>query len=85
MMNFFSAFSVKYQTQNPSPSLFILGVPLASLSLPRVTGDRYSPQQWSLLENQKSNQIRGVPAPNGLHFHCQGKQFCFLSILPPRL
>ena len=64
------------------PLIVHLGVSLASRSLPRVTGHRYSPQQWSLLENQKSNQIHGVPAPNGLHFHCQGKQFCFLSILP---
>lgn len=67
MMNFFSAFSVKYQTQNPSPSLFIFGVPLASLSLPRVTGQIFPTTVVIAGESEEQPDTRG-PSPKWFAF-----------------
>ena len=81
MMNFFSAFSVKYQTQSFPQIVHRGGIP-GLAEFPQGTWHRSCPQHWSLLENQESSQIHRVPTPNGLHFHCKRKQFWFLSVLP---
>ena len=59
MMNFFSAFSVKYQTQSFPQIVHRGGIP-GLAEFPQGTWHRSCPQHWSLLENQESSQIHRV-------------------------